>query len=124
MSNPGLHKTLTAEGEIAPYRIVAHGSADYAAAQAATDTEALIGTADELGKQSNGRVDVCLSGLPEVVLGGAVTRGAPLTADASGKAIVATTAGQRIIGFAMTSGVAGDIITYQHAPGTLAVAAA
>lgn len=117
-------KTLDAEGEIAPYRICAHGTNDYAAKQAAAATDALMGTADELGKQANGRVDVCMGWMPEVEAGGTLAAGDPITSDANGKAVKATTGGSRIIGFAMSSASAGDIIPYQFAPGTLSVAAA
>ena len=44
--------------------------------------------------------------------------------DASGKAVKATAAGNRILGFALVSGASGDIIPYQYSLGTLAVAAA
>lgn len=49
------------------------------------------------------------SGIAEVEYGGNVTRGDLLTSDANGKAIATTTAGNRIIGIAMASGVSGDI---------------
>ena len=116
-------KTMDAEGEIAPYRICAHGTADYAVKQATAATDALVGTADELGTQANGRVDVCMGWLPEVEAGGTLAAGDPITSDANGKAVKATAGGNRIIGFAMTSASAGDIIPYQFAPGTLGVAA-
>lgn len=124
MANPGIFKTFMADGEIAPYRIVAPGTNDNAVEQASAASDSLLGTTDELGKQSNGRVDVCLGGLPEVECGGAVTFGAPLTADADGKAVAASATGQRIIGYALTGGTAGDIIPYIFAPGVLAVASA
>lgn len=116
-------KTLDAEGDIAPYRICAHGTADYAVKQATAATDALMGTTDELGKQANGRVDVCMGWLPEVEAGGTLAAGDPITSDANGKAVKATIGGSRIIGFAMTSASSGDIIPYQFAPGTLGVAA-
>ncbi len=116
-------KTLDAEGDIAPYRICAHGTADYAVKQATAATDALMGTTDELGKQANGRVDVCMGWLPEVEAGGTLAAGDPITSDANGKAVKATEGGSRIIGFAMTSAVSGDIIPYQFAPGTLGTAA-
>ena len=117
-------KTLDAEGDIAPYRICAHGTNDYAAKQATAATDALMGTTDELGKQANGRVDVCMGWMPEVEAGGTLAAGDPITSDMNGKAVKATTGGSRIIGFAMSSASAGDIIPYQFAPGTLSVAAA
>ena len=124
MATPGIYKNFEAEGEIGPYVIVTHGTADYAVKAATGATVALVGTTDELGKLSNGRVDVCTSGIPEVALGGTVAAGDPLTSDASGKAVKATAAGNRILGFALVSGASGDIIPYQYSLGTLAVAAA
>ena len=123
MATPGIYKNFEAEGEIGPYVIVTHGTADYAVKAATGATVALVGTTDELGKLSNGRVDVCTGGIPEVALGGTVA-GDPLTSDASGKAVKATAAGNRILGFALVSGASGDIIPYQYSLGTLAVAAA
>lgn len=124
MATPGIYKNFEAEGEIGPYVIVTHGTADYAVKAATGATVALVGTTDELGKLSNGRVDVCTVGIPEVALGGTVAAGDPLTSDASGKAVKATAAGNRILGFALVSGASGDIIPYQYSLGTLAVAAA
>ena len=123
MATPGIYKNFEAEGEIGPYVIVTHGTADYAVKAATGATVALVGTTDELGKLSNGRVDVCTGGIPEVALGGTVAAGDPLTSDASGKAVKATAAGNRILGFALVSGASGDIIPYQYSLGTLAVAA-
>ena len=124
MATPGIYKNFEAEGEIGPYVIVTHGTAGYAVKAATGATVALVGTTDELGKLSNGRVDVCTGGIPEVALGGTVAAGDPLTSDASGKAVKATAAGTRILGFALVSGASGDIIPYQYSLGTLAVAAA
>lgn len=124
MATPGIYKNFEAEGEIGPYVIVTHGTADYAVKAATGATVALVGTTDELGKLSNGCVDVCTGGIPEVALGGTVAAGDPLTSDASGKAVKATAAGNRILGFALVSGASGDIIPYQYSLGTLAVAAA
>ena len=124
MATPGIYKNFEAEGEIGPYVIVTHGTADYAVKAATGATVALVGTTDELGKLSNGRVDVCTGGIPEVALGGTVAAGDPLTSDASGKAVKATAAGNRILGFALVSGASGDIIPYPYSLGTLAVAAA
>lgn len=117
MTNPGIHKTRPVSGALAPWRIVAHAAAPGMVRQAAAAADALIGTADELGKQDNGRADVAMTGLPEVECGGAIAAGAPLTSDAQGRAVAAATAGQRIIGFALEAGETGVIITYQHAPG-------
>lgn len=123
MANTALYKTYEVSGELAPYRIVAH-AAPFTVKQADSATALLLGTTDELGKQSNGRADIALSDLPEVEAGAAFTAGDALTSDAQGRAISASATGQRIIGFAMQAAVTGDIITYQCAPGVYAVAGA
>ena len=121
MPRTDLYVNLSITGELAPFRIVAHdGSGSYKQATAAT--EALVGTADELGRQPNGGADVAMSDQPEVEVGAAVAAGDPLTSDAQGRAVKATAAGNRIIGFAATD--AGEIIDYQFAPGFLATAGA
>ena len=124
MPRTDLYVNLSITGELAPFRIVAHdGSGGYKQAKAAT--EAFVGTADELGKQPNGGADVAMNYQPEVEAGGAIAAGDPLTSDAQGRAVKATAAGNRIIGFACKAATdAGEIIDYQFAPGFLATAGA
>lgn len=53
------------------------------------------------------------SGTHKVVLGGTVSAvGAKLTADSAGKAVVTTNSGDHIIGYALKTGSAGDVIEY------------
>lgn len=121
MPSTRLYKTLQASGDIAAYRIIALG-ADRLASQATAATAALIGTSDELGKQTNDVVDVAMSDIPEVESGAAIAVGDPLTADAEGRAVKATATGQRIIGFAFAAASGeGEIIDYIYAPGFMAV---
>mgnify|MGYP005943406137 CR=1 FL=1 len=90
MPRTDLYVNLSITGELAPFRIVAHdGSGSYKQATAAT--EALVGTADELGRQPNGGADVAMSDQPEVEAGAAVAAGDPLTSDAQGRAVKAAT---------------------------------
>jgi hypothetical protein len=106
-----LTKTYAATADVAPYRIVKF-SADYEVAQATSDDDASIGVADGRGRIGNDRCDVHRAGLVDVEYGGVVTRAAPLTSDASGRAIVAAPAAgttSRVIGFAEVAGVEGDI---------------
>jgi len=113
MANPELIKSFIAEAAVNPFRIVKLGAADGQVVQGAAATDALIGVADSLGQTTIAdRVDVIMSGIADVEFGGAVTRGALITADANGKAVVAAPAAgvnNRIIGFALVSGVLGDI---------------
>jgi len=120
MANPGIYKNYKVNGVLSPYRIVA--LEDKAVSQAASAADMLIGTTDELGKQSNGGADIALSGLPEVTCGAPVAPGAPLTSDGDGCAVEAG-AGDRIIGFALEDGVSGAIITYIHSLGYAPAAA-
>lgn len=110
MSNPGLIKAFKAGAAIAARRVVKF-EADGDVVQAAAATDAVIGVSD-LGAAAGQTVDVILSDTAAVEYGGPVTFGAPLTADADGKAVVAAPAAGAnnwIIGQAMVDGVAGDI---------------
>lgn len=108
-----------AEAAVEAYRIIKAGSADMTCVKSVAATDALLGTADSLDKVTGEVVDVYVSPIGEVRLGGAVVRGAALTSDANGKAISTTTIGHRIIGFAEVSGVADDVITYIRDLGVL-----
>ncbi|MCB0252561.1 MAG: DUF2190 family protein [Anaerolineae bacterium] len=108
--NEGLIKSFVPGAAIAPYRCVKHDTTDNSVVQGAAATNPLIGVSNSLGAAANDdTVDVVFSGIAEVEYGGNVTRGDLLTSDANGKAIATTTAGNRIIGIAMASGVSGDI---------------
>ena len=116
---PILTENFTAGAAIAPYRIVKSGAADGDAIQAAAAADAMFGVSDDLGADAAGdRVDVHTAGTVEVEYGGAVTRGAQLTADADAKAVTGA-AGNRVVGVARVSGVAGDIGLVQLSPGTV-----
>ena len=119
MSNPGLFKAKIAEGTINPYRIVKHGSSDGAVAQADVATDALCAVTQDVGVESGKIIDVCKSGMPKIEYGGTVAAGDPLTSGADGKAIKATVSGNRLIGFADVSAVAGDIATFDFNLGIL-----
>ena len=90
MHHPILTRNFTADGAITKRRIVKPGGSDGEVAAAAAADDDLIGVADELGQpKDDARVDVHLAGIAAVEYGGAVTRGAPLTANADGKAVAA-----------------------------------
>lgn len=109
----GLITNHSAEGPIAPYRLVKVGSNNRAVAQAATVSDLIVGVSDSIGANAAGDpIDVLRSGIAEIEFGGPVTRGQPLTTDADGKAVVASPAAganAEIIGWAEVAGVAGDI---------------
>lgn len=122
MANIILDKNYVAEAAIAACRIVKFGSADGQVVQAAAATDSLIGVCEMVGPALGERCDVIKSGIADVELGGTVTRGAAITADANGKGVAAAPAAgsnARIIGFAEVSGVSGDIIPVLVAPGVM-----
>lgn len=126
---PGMRNkqvTVHAAGAtINPNRIVKIGAADRTVIQGAAATDRFLGVADipaNTTAASGERVDVVTSGEMEVLLGGTVARGGPVTSDASGQGVAAAPAAgtnNGIVGWATESGVVGDIITIQVAPGVL-----
>lgn len=110
-ANTGLVKTYTAGGAIAEYRIVKHGATDREALQATAVTEkfaGVVGLPKGASAVSGDSVDVIKSGVADVLYGGTVAVGDPLTTDSSGRAVVATD-GDALIGFAQVAGAVGDI---------------
>lgn len=105
----GLIKGFRAGAAVAARRIVRFGASDISVTQASTALARAIGVSVELAADIGEPVDVALSGITDVDYGGAVARGDFLTSDADGRAVPAVTAGARIVGQAMVSGVAGDI---------------
>lgn len=103
-------KSYRADAAVGKHRIVKAGAADGSIAQAAAATDNIMGVADSLGGVAGKVMDVVCGGYATVEYGGAVTRGAPLTSNATGQAIVATGAG-RLIGFAVTAGATGELGT-------------
>ena len=121
---PTFVKSYEASADVSAYRIAkfsdAAASRKVALATAATDP--MIGVIDKMAGLTGEMVDVHLAGLASVELGGTVTAGAPLTSDATGRAIVATVAvatNKRVIGVAHEPGVVGDIIDVWLAPAPL-----
>lgn len=115
-------KSLVAQSAVAAFLIIKPGTADMSAVPAAAATDLLLGTADSLDKATGEMVDLDLRPIAEVKLGGALTRGQPITANAAGKGVAAAPAAGsnvRIIGFALKSGVADDVIPYVRAPGVM-----
>lgn len=111
MRTDGLIKSFRAGAAIVQHRIGKHGAADAAALQAAAATDAILGVHGSLDAATGDVTDFVVSGYATVEYGGTVTRGAALTSDAQGRAIVATATGQRIVGFAVLAGVVGDLGT-------------
>lgn len=108
MRNELFIKACYAGAAILPFRIVKHGAADGFAVQAAAAADFSFGVSDSLGAAAaNDPCDVIRGGIAEVIYGGTITRGQPVTSDSSGRAVAAAT-GNRVIGYAEVSGVVGD----------------
>lgn len=113
MSNATLIKNFTAEAAMTANRIVKIGANDGGVLPAAASTDILLGAVADVAAASGERQDVILSGIADITLGGNVTRGNPVTSDASGRAVNANPAAgvnAYIVGFALQSGVSGDIV--------------
>lgn len=113
MSNPILLKNFTAGAAIAPFRAVKFSAAD-TVIQAAAASDASIGICSEVGPASGERCDIVLIGIANAEAGAAISGGALLTSDATGRVIAAAPAAganARVIGLALDAAVAaGDII--------------
>jgi len=122
MANQILAKNYTAGAAIAAFRIVKMGSNDGEVVQSAAATDLLIGVNGEIAPASGERVDIQKVGIARIEFGGTVTRGGPVTSDATGRAVAAAPAAganNRIIGFAEVSAVSGDIADVLLAPGLM-----
>ena len=112
MSNILLAKSLKAEVAMPAYKIAKHGSIEGSVALAYIGTDKLLGITTDIPAAIGERCDVILSGVAEVLYGGAVTRGDLLTNDGSGNAVTAAPAAGanvRVIGVALVSGALGDV---------------
>lgn len=123
MPNPVLIKSYVAEAAVLPYRVVKFGTADGVVIQSAAAADAHVGVADNLGQATAGsRVDVVQGGIVEAEAGAAITRGALLSVDSSGRVITAAAsagANVAVIGRALVSaGAAGEIINILLTVGT------
>ena len=109
MSHVTHWQAADAGAAIKPHRVVKYGDADGKVIQSAAATDAHVGVSGRAGIASGGRVEIARAGIADVEYGGAVTRGALLTADGDGKAVAADAAKERVIGVAEVAGAAGDI---------------
>jgi hypothetical protein len=101
--------------------LVKAGANDYEVLQASAASDLILGVCVQPGAVASGdRCSVVMEGVANVTLGGSVTRGNEITADANGKGVAAAPGGganNRIVGVALQSGVAGDSIEVLVAPG-------
>lgn len=113
MSNPTLQKSYIAGGAIPAFTVVKL-SADTGVVAAAAVSDFSLGVSGDIAAASGERCDVIMSGIANVLAGAAITRGALLTVDSSGRVVTAApSAGvnNRIIGIALeAAGAANDVI--------------
>ena len=105
-------KQYIAESAVGANLIIKPGSTDDFVAQGAAATDLLMGVSGNIPAAAGERIDIAKEGILDIVFGGTVTRGQPITSDASGRAVAAAPAAGsnvRIVGFAEVSGVLGDI---------------
>ena len=117
MHNPILIKTFPADGAIAKDRLVAL-TAGGSVSQASSASAYILGATDRLGAADQDKIDVILQGIAEVEAGESITAPATITANATGQAVVATS-GDQVIGLAITSAAAGEVVSVligYHAP--------
>jgi hypothetical protein len=123
MANPGFSKTYNAVAAISAYHIVKpSGINDGEVVPAAAATGPLLGVSQNVDVAPGQCVDVIHDDSANTLLGGNVAFGDPITSDNNGcgvKAAPAAGANARIVGFALTSGVAGDVIPVLMSPGVV-----
>ncbi|MCX5512272.1 DUF2190 domain-containing protein [Kaistia algarum] len=122
--NPQIIKSYKAAAAIAGLLIVKWSAPTTATTvtTAAAATDPLAGIIDSQGAASGGMADLTIAGLADVLLGGTVAAGDPLTSDANGKAVKcnpAAGAKAAYVAFALSAGVSGDIIPVNVSPGYL-----
>lgn len=113
MNSPTLIKSYVAGAAVRARRFAVFGGADTDMIEATGAAGLIVGVFEKVDAPQGDLVDVVHSGITEIICGGNVTRGGPLTSDANGAAIAAAPAAgsnARVGAFALASGVAGDII--------------
>jgi hypothetical protein len=121
MANPGFTKTRIAAAAISAYTLVKPSGVNAGeVVPGAAATDAVVGVAQNVDVALGQAVDVIFDGSANVLLGGTVAEGDPITSDANAKGVKAAPAAgtnNRIVGFAGSPGVSGDIIPVTLSPG-------
>ena len=116
---PILIKSFLAGAAIPARTQVKFAGADDTVIACAAAADFSVGVTTDLPVIAGETVDVIMLGIGECILGAAVTRGALVTSDATGRAITAAAAAGvnvRSIGLAAASGVLGDIVPLAVSP--------
>lgn len=109
----------TAGEAIAAFLIVKKGTNEDDIIKATAGTDQVAGALQNANGVASGAKDARIPGVGDiglVVLGDTVAAESYITADANSKAVATTTADNYVIGRVKGSGVAGDIIPYEHNP--------
>jgi hypothetical protein len=109
MSAPNLILPLMAEEDVGDRLFIKAGLQDGQGVVATGPGDRILGVSDTLPTETGALIDLHVDGLVEIWCGGVVNQGDFLTADATGRAVVAT-GGQRYGGIAWRNGVEGAII--------------
>lgn len=115
-------RSFVAEAAISANRVVTFGATDDNVLTAAAVTSTLIGIVEGVSPVLGERVDVVMTGIADLQIGGSVTRGNFITVDAQGRGVAAAPAAgvnNNVIGVALQSGVSGDIIPVLISPGRI-----
>lgn len=119
----GIEKSVKCTAAIAAEGIIAKPGADddtFSAGAASTDL--LVGVFQHATSAAGEEVRVMLTGVALVKAGGSITRGNPITADASGQGVAAAPAAgvnANVIGPALASAVSGDMFPVLLSPGRI-----
>lgn len=90
------------------YKLMTLNSSGQAALGNATNL--IVGVLQNKPTAAGQAATLCWAGVSKVVAAGVITAGARVTSDANGLAIAATTAGDAVIGVALATSAANDII--------------
>jgi len=113
---------LNASADVESNRLLVTGDSN-TVAQAAGSTKFILGVSGDVAAETGDACDVHTVGIVPVEYGGTVTKDAPLTSDTQGRAVVATTNGAHIVGYALEAGGEGDVGSVDIQKGQLVVAA-
>ena len=112
----GLIVGYSTEGEVKGCHVVCHGEAVGSVKQATAATDKLLGVSTRVSTNATEHTDVVRSGLAVVTYGGTIKRGDPLTSDAQGRAVKASS-GNIISGFAEEDGETDEVGSVFLMPG-------
>jgi hypothetical protein len=101
--------TLPAAADLSSsqFKLVTVNSSGQAAL--ANATALVVGVLQNKPSAAGQAATVAVHGVSKAVAGGAITAGARVTADASGNAIAAASAGDAVLGVALTGAASGDV---------------